>query len=166
MLPTASAIHPGNGVERSIGSGPGGWAAPGTSTTVRLTAFQKFLGQKTFQFTNVQLSDNSCDDRSVYADVNTSNGFIEEFVNSLGCGNSAYWAGPVKKTDVQANSFVWVNLYACGNPITSGCSTPVASATHYNPYTSGMGTITSTFSFCNKTGPGGATIACFYATLD
>jgi hypothetical protein len=26
MLPTVSAIHPGNGVERSIGSGPGGWA--------------------------------------------------------------------------------------------------------------------------------------------
>jgi hypothetical protein len=153
-----------------LASIPGGigirQCTPGTSTTVRLTAFREFLGKKTFQFTNVQLSDNSCDSRSPYADVYTNNGFIEEFINNIGCNNSAYWPGPVKKTDVADAKYVYVRLYACGNPVTSGCSDFKNSSYHYNPYSVSMGTITSTFNFCNKTGPGGGTIACFYATLD
>ncbi len=141
---------------------------PGTSTTVHLTAFQKFTGRRSWQFTNVQLSDSSCDGRSTYADVTTNNGFNTEFVNNLGCNNDAIWPGPIYMSDPSGytTKYVYIRLYACGNPITSGCSTVVISKYHYNPYTTSSGTINSTFNFCNKTGPGGATIACFYANLD
>jgi hypothetical protein len=154
-----------------LASMPGGngirTCSPGTSTAVHLVAFHKFLGKRTFQLTNVQLSDSSCDGRSTYADITTNNGFIEEFVNNQGCNHDAIWPGPIKKTDVSDVKYVYVRLYACGNPVTSGCSSVVPSKYHYNHYTvPSLGTINSTFNFCNKTGPRGATIACFYADLD
>jgi hypothetical protein len=154
-----------------LASMPGGMGirkcTPGTSTTVRLIAFQKFTGRRSWQFTNVQLSDSSCDGRSTYADVTTNNGFNSEFINDLGCNHNAIWPGPVYRSDPSGytTKYVYIRLYACGNPI-SGCSTVVSSKYHYNPYTTSSGTINSTFNFCNRTGPGGATIACFYANLD
>jgi hypothetical protein len=136
---------------------------PGTSTTVRLTASQTFTGARSAKFTNVQLSDNSCDGRSVYADAIDENGFLGEFVNSIGCGNSAYWAGPIYVSSPYNIDYIQMKLYACGLT----CSSVTYSKKHWNPYAPGItGPVNSTYSFCNKTGPGGATIACFYATLD
>lgn len=132
----------------------------GTSTTINLTAYQKFLSKTSFQFTNVSLSDQACDGRSVFADANDQNGFQIEFVNSKGCNTTAYWAGPIHVSSPYNVNYVRMALYACNS---TSCSSVVWSKYHYNPYRNAFGDINSTFDFCNATG---GTIGCFYAKLN
>lgn len=132
-----------------------------TAGGIHTTALREFTGKTTFQLTYVNLQDTLCDNRSVYADVYTDNGWLGEFVNSAGCHSDAVWDDPIHFTDVGNVQYVFIRLYACNS---TSCSSYTDSARHWNPYVaSSKNPVNSTFNFQNNTG---GEIAAFSASLD
>lgn len=138
---------------------------PGSSTTIHLTAYDKFLSLHKAEFTDVYLQHVACDNRSVYADIYDSSGWTGYyFYTSLPCGNTAYFAGPDYVTDsYYVMKAIWVRLYDCNS---TSCSNYTDSNHHANCYYNSKYSCSSSFSFCNNTGPNGSTIACFKGKLD
>lgn len=170
----ASLPPGGSGIRRCTPAGRSSHvpaAAGSSSSAIHTTAFsrpselQHFQSKNYYTMSDVNLSDDYCDNRGVLADLYDQAGWEGyEFFNNQGCGHTAYWAGPLSFNDTAYGvKYVQVKLIACNS---SSCSTAKWSSQHANPYWPGQGTkpVDSTFSFCNKDNAG-HTLACFSAHL-
>jgi hypothetical protein len=92
----------------------------------------QFYSKYEAEITNAALRDVNCDGRSVFADVETANGFVAEYVNSLGCNHtqSGYQALYWFENSYPYMRYFYLYVYACNLT----CSTKYRSSLYYNPY--------------------------------
>lgn len=97
-------------------------------------AMLHFVSATEFQLYDVEVSDDICDSRSVYADIDSQAVDFGTFGNTGGCGTTAFDdTSTYDFTDsFDGVQYVYIDLYACGS-ILSGCSSDTFSTAQANP---------------------------------
>lgn len=104
----------------------------GGKTIACFVAELTFTGRNNFNLTSIALSDDLCDNRSVYASIYSQASYFGQFYNTRGCGNTVDWAGPYDFADTSHGvEYVYIDLYAANS---TSESSHAYSPLHYNPY--------------------------------
>jgi hypothetical protein len=91
-----------------------------------------YVSATEFTLSDVELSDDLCDSRSVYADVYSQASFFGEFFDSNGCDTTVDVPGPTDLSDpIFGVQYVYIDLYACN---LLSCSSDAYSLEHDNPF--------------------------------